>query len=875
MNKMPNDKSKKTGEPKQPKQQKPAPPPEPIEPPEDSVPLRIVTFLMTVICIGSGCYFVDTPFLMTALYLLFAFGGCYLSYQYRHEHSKWLHVFVTIGMVAVAVNAGHELFTGCGTGRFQLFAPIVHFVAGTFIMHSFEAKTRSDINMSSALGLLLLCLMAPVGKSFLYGACVLGYIMLGAIMLYFDCISRTMQSWLPKPMAPAPIEELSQRKGRRAGGNTFVAVALLPALTVALFLFIPRFDNIIDVVMANIQKLTNKQPQPTPNEGMPSPDGPEQRRRFEHKNKDKAKKEDKDKKNVTLEADKQEPPEKKDDPKSKKDKKVEDKNDKQKDPKDPKAKPEEGKKEDEQKSDDTSKQQKNKDDKESKEGKGDGKGTPEESGPGTEGSGKGEKGKGKGKVGDPSSDTDQVPLIMDEDLDVQKLLFTVNCRRTLFFRLTALDKFDGETWHHSLKKAQPKVYTIENDNNQGFYILKDAPSLEAQADSISVSQDFVVEEDLSKNIPAAPIPQKITNNGDGWRWKKLTVDSYGTLHTDEIIKAKTKYQVESAVALYDLKALRKEPNIGMKLEDQLRAELEPYLQIPDNQSLDLFTIAEKQAKEGNWFNQAENILWYMRKNYKYSLSGPVSGTSNVVETFLSEKAGNCRCFATTFVLMTRAVGIPSRLVAGYAPGEFNKLSGLREVRVKDSHTWAEVYIPRHGWIPFDPVPNGTLPDKPKELSYDFGSLSKKGGLVGGGGAFDQPQVEEISPFRWVLIGVAIVLSLILCFFLFRAIKRMIAAWRAQYASVHPAARILRKLLQDLSFLGIKRSKGDTATDLALKINEALKERSEEGKPVDPAVFKMVDSFMESYSAVHFGNRKYVDELKRQADDITYRARKKN
>lgn len=866
-----NQRSKKPGEQPKPLQQPvtPAPPPEPVEPPEDSIPLRIVTFLMTVICIGSGCYFVDTPPLMTFLYLLFAFGGCYLSYQYRHEQSKWLHLFVTVGMLAVAINAGHELFTGCGTGRFQLFAPIVHFVAGTFIMHSFEAKTRSDINMSSALGLLLLCLMAPVGKSILYGACVLGYIMLGAIMLYFDCISRTMQAWLPKPMAMAPLEEMHSKRRRRPTGNTMIAIALLPALTVFLFFFIPRFDNIIDVVMANFQKMTDRTPPPQTE--MPSGDPNESHRpprKFEHKNKNKAK-DQQEKKNLELDA--KEEPDKKDLPqkKDKKDKKDKEKKEDIKEEKDeakedPKLEDKKDKKEVQAKDQPhkpTAKDRKERNDKQSKS-----KNPKEKAGPGTDGP-HGDKGPAKDRVGDPGSDTDEMPLVVGGEVDMNKLLFTVNCRRTLFFKLTSLDEFDGSTWYHSKKKEQPTAFTV---SDQGWYHINEAASLQPQPDSIPVAQDFTVADtDLSRIIPAASIPKKISKN-----WNKIEVDSYGSLKADEKIKANTKYQVESDVPVYDLKALRKEPNIGMKMEDQLRKDMEDCLQIPENQTLEMYQTAEKIAKEGNWFNQSERILWYIRKNYKYSLSPPVAGTTNAVENFMQEKSGDCRTFASTFVMMTRAVGIPSRVVAGYAPGEFNKLTGQREVRMKDSHTWAEVYIPRHGWVPFDATPNGTLPDRPKEVSYDFGSLAKARNGIADGSGFDELGTEQLSPFQWCMIGLAIIMSLILLVFIIKAIKRMIQAWKQQHAHVHPAARILRKLMKDLTFLNIKRSKGDTATDLARKINEALRERSEEGKPVDPAIFTIVDSFMESYSAAHFGNRQIVDDLKRQADDIRFRARKK-
>ena len=54
--------------------------------------------------------------------------------------------------------------------------------------------------------------------------------------------------------------------------------------------------------------------------------------------------------------------------------------------------------------------------------------------------------------------------------------------------------------------------------------------------------------------------------------------------------------------------------------------------------------------------------------------------------------------------MLRSLGIPARLVAGFAEGEIvSKEDGVYRVRVKDSHAWPEVYFPDYGWIEFEPT----------------------------------------------------------------------------------------------------------------------------------------------------------------------------
>jgi hypothetical protein len=54
------------------------------------------------------------------------------------------------------------------------------------------------------------------------------------------------------------------------------------------------------------------------------------------------------------------------------------------------------------------------------------------------------------------------------------------------------------------------------------------------------------------------------------------------------------------------------------------------------------------------------------------------------------------------------VGIPARVVSGFAPGRYDIDGGIYEVRDYDAHSWVEVYFRGIGWMTFDPTP-GTAP----------------------------------------------------------------------------------------------------------------------------------------------------------------------
>jgi hypothetical protein len=55
-------------------------------------------------------------------------------------------------------------------------------------------------------------------------------------------------------------------------------------------------------------------------------------------------------------------------------------------------------------------------------------------------------------------------------------------------------------------------------------------------------------------------------------------------------------------------------------------------------------------------------------------------------------------------VMLRTLGIPSRAVNGFLPGEFNDVAGDYIVRESDAHSWVEAYFPGSGWVTFDPTP---------------------------------------------------------------------------------------------------------------------------------------------------------------------------
>ena len=90
---------------------------------------------------------------------------------------------------------------------------------------------------------------------------------------------------------------------------------------------------------------------------------------------------------------------------------------------------------------------------------------------------------------------------------------------------------------------------------------------------------------------------------------------------------------------------------------------------------------------------------------EYSYSEVPPARSYPLAAFLFEdQRGYCQQFSGAMALMLRTVGIPSRVVSGFAPGTRDEETGVFRVEDFDAHSWVEVYFEEIGWVAFDPTP---------------------------------------------------------------------------------------------------------------------------------------------------------------------------
>ncbi|MGB3410253.1 MAG: DUF3488 and transglutaminase-like domain-containing protein [Microthrixaceae bacterium] len=104
--------------------------------------------------------------------------------------------------------------------------------------------------------------------------------------------------------------------------------------------------------------------------------------------------------------------------------------------------------------------------------------------------------------------------------------------------------------------------------------------------------------------------------------------------------------------------------------------------------------------------------WF-RSTFTYDESVDYSKAADPLEQFIAQRRGFCQQFSSTFALLARYAGLPSRVAVGFTQGDLvtSDSSGPEgssefeySVRGRHAHAWPEVYFADFGWVPFEPTP---------------------------------------------------------------------------------------------------------------------------------------------------------------------------
>jgi len=151
------------------------------------------------------------------------------------------------------------------------------------------------------------------------------------------------------------------------------------------------------------------------------------------------------------------------------------------------------------------------------------------------------------------------------------------------------------------------------------------------------------------------------------------------------------------------------------ISTSLPAEVaERYLALPDDLPERVLDLARQVAGEApTRYDQARAIEAFLR-TYPYNLALPDPPEDrDLVDYFLFDlQEGYCDYYASSMVVMARAMGVPARLASGYAQGTYDRDARRWVVSEEDGHSWVEVYFEDLGWIEFEPTAGRPSLDRP-------------------------------------------------------------------------------------------------------------------------------------------------------------------
>jgi transglutaminase-like putative cysteine protease len=256
-----------------------------------------------------------------------------------------------------------------------------------------------------------------------------------------------------------------------------------------------------------------------------------------------------------------------------------------------------------------------------------------------------------------------------------------------YWRLYALDQFDGTTWRSSDPDAQ-----------RGLVLGSPAElATIVPPDSTSIDQRYHVLTDLADRwLPMAYPPDHVDAPFDAIRYDRdLTA-----VMAPDAVREGLEYTARSVVLSPTPDQLDGVTFAGAapRRDTFVPSSVPPaVLQIARTWTADATTPYRKVLAIQQHF-LAPGAFHYS------VLVRPRSDANALVDFLTRTRTGFCQQFATAMAVLVRELGIPARVAVGFRPG--SQSGDTFTVSTQDAHSWVEVQFPGYGWLAFEPTPGG-------------------------------------------------------------------------------------------------------------------------------------------------------------------------
>ena len=239
-----------------------------------------------------------------------------------------------------------------------------------------------------------------------------------------------------------------------------------------------------------------------------------------------------------------------------------------------------------------------------------------------------------------------------------------------------------------IQSVAAELREILNPLRTAFAESEIARALPDDMTLVNVNPDAGYSDRTSINTVRIAYKEPATPDVVGWKFAR-------GLKEDEI------YSMRSFVSRASIAELKEAPT------EYAGTITSQYLQLPSSLPQRVMDLAAEVTDGAETpMDKALALQGYLRGDdfeYSQDIDKPPRNRDGVDNFLFDTKVGYSDYFASAMTVMLRAVGVPARMAAGYAPGESQEDSPFRAVRDSDSHGWTQAYFPGHGWIDFEPT----------------------------------------------------------------------------------------------------------------------------------------------------------------------------
>ena len=272
------------------------------------------------------------------------------------------------------------------------------------------------------------------------------------------------------------------------------------------------------------------------------------------------------------------------------------------------------------------------------------------------------------------------------------------------------------------------------------FAMRDAAAAEPDAGDITLNsqplmpQQTVIEY-LQSHMPT-DLEVRLDLNADGLV-EQLVLTRIGPLEQIEVTLQETVapeqvYSVTTYVSIAEDGALQES---GDKYPNWI---YDRYLSLPGTLPVEVKLLAAEITRSAGAetpFEKVKAIQSFLQSQvYSQEIAGPAANEdgvyyflfrtqeepcpSDIPDCDTSLIKGYSQYFGSAGAVLLRAVGVPSRMVAGWAAGEYVPAAGRFLIRDSDRHGWTQVYFADYGWVDVEMTAGKDAPVRGETFSIE-------------------------------------------------------------------------------------------------------------------------------------------------------------